>query len=186
MRPKKVEEISLVRNLLSEIRSKGYAGSSLNDLAAISGLKKASLYHRYPGGKKDIVLSVLKYLHDWDVENISNVINDANIPSDKKLEKIVNAIDVFYDGGNNSCVMKTLSLDNDQIDLNEHLQKGMFVFLDGFESLAKQFGFNEKNAMEIAEQVIIQIQGSLILSKILQSNKPFKKALLQIYKLYNR
>jgi len=54
MRPQKVNNTELVKGLLNVFRSKGYDGASLNDLAVASGLQKASLYHRFPNGKKEI------------------------------------------------------------------------------------------------------------------------------------
>ena len=61
MRPQKINDSELLNKLFATIRQKGYDGTSLNELADLTGLKKASLYHRFPGGKKDMVKSVLDY-----------------------------------------------------------------------------------------------------------------------------
>ena len=47
---------------LDLFRDYGFEGVSLKQLADATGLEKASLYYRYPGGKDEIVMAVAK---DW-------------------------------------------------------------------------------------------------------------------------
>ena len=78
MRPQKVEQEELLGRLMTVLRAKGYDGASLNDLAEASGLKKASLYHRYPGGKKDIAVGVLRYAEEWAESNVFRVLRNSS------------------------------------------------------------------------------------------------------------
>ncbi len=54
MRPRKIEDEELYGALLATFRLKGYDGTSMHNLEIASGLKKASLYHRYPNGTKEM------------------------------------------------------------------------------------------------------------------------------------
>jgi len=56
MRPKKVLDETILKGLAEVFRSKGYEGASLKDLSEATGLKKASLYHRFPNGKSEMAL----------------------------------------------------------------------------------------------------------------------------------
>lgn len=184
MRPQKVEDKQLINSLMKVLRTKGYDGASLNELAAASGLQKASLYHRFPGGKKDIVIAVLKHITEWSKLNIVEVINNIHQAPEEKLSLLLKNIDAFYNGGLNSCVMKTLSMDNAYILFEEHLKNGISSWLVSFKQLALLFNHDDQKASEIAYEVIIQIQGSLVLSKVLGDTFSFKKALISIQNLY--
>ncbi|MGY5351204.1 TetR/AcrR family transcriptional regulator [Wenyingzhuangia sp. IMCC45533] len=184
MRPQKVEDTVLVNNLMQVLRAKGYEGASLNDLAAASGLQKASLYHRFPGGKKDIVLSVLNHIGDWTKVSIINVINDPKKTPINKLETVIDHLNQFYDGGKNACVTKTLSMDHSFHLFGDELKKGVSVWIESFTELARLFNHTEDEAKNIAQQVIVQIQGSLVLSKTLGDYNCFKVALADIKSLY--
>ena len=54
MRPQKVQDIEIIESLVKTFRSNGYEGTSLAELAKSTGLKKASLYHRFPDGKQEM------------------------------------------------------------------------------------------------------------------------------------
>ena len=48
MRPQKVQDTEMLQGLMAVLRSRGYDGASLKELSDSTGLKKASLYHRFP------------------------------------------------------------------------------------------------------------------------------------------
>jgi len=50
----KVNQDVLLLGLLEVFRKVGYEGARLNALASAAGLKKSSLYHQFPGRKKQI------------------------------------------------------------------------------------------------------------------------------------
>ena len=48
-RPQSVQDQDLMQRLSCVFRDVGYDGASLSILSEATGLKKASLYHRFPG-----------------------------------------------------------------------------------------------------------------------------------------
>ena len=79
MRPLKVSDQKLTECLLEVLRAKGYDGSSLNELALAGGLKKASLYHRFPGGKEALAQSVLNSYAAFLEQNVFEVLSNKKI-----------------------------------------------------------------------------------------------------------
>ncbi|HTJ30438.1 MAG TPA: helix-turn-helix domain-containing protein, partial [Acidobacteriaceae bacterium] len=55
---------------LELFRTYGFQGVSLKDLAEATGLEKASLYYRFPGGKDEIVMAVATDVVRWFEENV--------------------------------------------------------------------------------------------------------------------
>jgi len=110
MRPQKIDDQTLLSGLMTVLSAKGYDGASLNDLAASSGLQKASLYHRFPGGKKDITLAVLQFVDRWIKINIVKNLNDqSKLPADRLLIGL-EKINELYNEGRTTCILRALSL----------------------------------------------------------------------------
>src|ERR1700674_3382424 len=59
MRPAKVTDERLYEDLAGVFRRKGYDGASYSDIMEATGLVKASLYHRFPDGKEQMVNAIL-------------------------------------------------------------------------------------------------------------------------------
>lgn len=184
MRPQKINDTELINRLFTVLRTKGYDGASLNDLASASGLQKASLYHRFPGGKKDIVLAVLNHIGEWTQQQLITIVENPHTTPLEKLTTILDNINNLYQSGNSPCITQTLSMENSALLFSEQLKEGIKIWLNTFSKLAIEFGKDTQTSNEIANQVIIQIQGSLILSKAINTTNPFSTALQTIKKLY--
>ena len=55
----KITENQLLERLTRVFQDHGYQGASLSLIAEATGLGRASLYHRFPGGKTDMAVAVL-------------------------------------------------------------------------------------------------------------------------------
>jgi len=184
MRPQKIDDIKLLEGLMTTFRTKGYNGASLNDLANSSGLQKASLYHRFPGGKKDIGLAVLNFIEVWKEQNIVAVINNKDLKPDERLSTILKNISSIYENGECSCVMKAMSMGDGLELFGDELKFGAGIWLKTLTQLGLDFGFEQKIAEGKAMQTLVKIQGSLIVSKNLNNTQPFTMALNEIELLY--
>lgn len=184
MRPQKIDDTKLLEGLMSILREKGYNGASLNDLAKVSGLKKASLYHRFPGGKKDIGLAVLRFVESWKQQHIIAVAGDQSIPPSERLSTIIKNVKAIYSDGECSCVMKALSLGEGQELFSDELQSGAQSWLAALTSLGSDFGDELEVAQQKAMQVLVKIQGSLVVSRNLKQTQPFAQAMEEIQALY--
>ncbi len=184
MRPQKVTNQNLIEGLMSVIQSKGYNGSSLNDLANSTGLQKASLYHRFPKGKKEITSAVLTYVEQWVDINIVELLSDKEQKPNERLETVIENIDNLYEGGEKICVLRALTMDNNLDLFGNQLKKIMENWIRGFTNLGISFGLSEKEAKRKAEQTLILVQGSLVVSKAMSTLKPFQKTLVSIKNMY--
>ncbi len=184
MRPQKINDQDLLEGLMSVIQSKGYDGSSLNELAASTGLQKASLYHRFPNGKKEITTTVLVYVEQWVEENITKLLSDNNIKPNVRLEKAITNINHLYDGGKKICVLRALTMDSNLELFGGHLKNAMINWIEGFTNLGISFGLSPNVAKGKAEQTLILVQGSLIVSKAMSTLNPFQETLKTIKSMY--
>lgn len=184
MRKPKVEEAELLAGLMSVLRAKGYDGASLNELAASSGLQKASLYHRFPGGKKEIAQAVLDYVGEWVNLNIYHVLANSAVKPQKRLDTALQNIRTIYSNGEETCLLRALSMDSGLNIFGDKIHAGMDRWIEGFTKLGLDLDLSQEMAKQQATQVLILVQGGLVVSKGLDTLQPFEMALLNVKKLY--
>ncbi len=184
MRPQKVDDKALMEGLMAVLRAKGYDGASLNELASACGLQKASLYHRFPGGKKDIALAVLAFVGQWTEEHIFRVLRDETYPCGERLFLALKNTDIVYHSGEASCLLRALSMDSGLELFGQTLKESMEKWIEAFQKLGQDWGLDESAARNLGMQVLIKIQGSLVVSKTLGDTTPFQNALGEIEAMY--
>jgi TetR/AcrR family transcriptional regulator, lmrAB and yxaGH operons repressor len=175
----KVSDEVLFAKLLSVFRQQGYEGASLSQLSQATGLEKASLYHRFPGGKEEMADALLGHADRWFQ---ANVVAPLAAPGDPaaKLRKTLQALKEFYAAGLLCCLLDTLSVPPPSPRLREHLQATLTVWLDSFAHLARHAGYSAAEARHRAEEAVAGLEGALILSRIQQEEKPFLRALERV------
>ncbi len=184
MRPQKVENEILLDGLMSVLRSKGYDGASLNELASSTGLQKASLYHRFPGGKKEITMAVLDHVDEWLNMHVFAVLQQRDRLPEERLSSVLVNVKELYQAGEAICIIRALSMETGLALFGEKLKNSMNSWIDSFSVLGQDIGLNKNEADQKAVRVVVKIQGSLIVSKTLQSTKPFIDALKEIEMMY--
>ena len=184
MRPQKVEGQQLLIGLMSVLRTKGYDGASLNDLAKSTGLQKASLYHRYPGGKKDIAQAVLSFVEAWSDEHILQPLHDQHRAPLERLSTALDRIKILYDNGEATCLYRALLTGSSSDLFGEELKSALTKWLSGFTVLGVALGLDQRLAEEKALKVLVTLQGSLIVAQGLQDTLPFTRALSEIERMY--
>jgi len=173
-----------MEGLFEVLRSEGYQGSGMMDLAAATGLKKASLYHRFPGGKKQITEEVLNYVLDWSKTHIVAVLSNAQVEPEKRLVQALKNIKALYRQGSSICIFRTLATENGMDLFGDQLKAGIEMWIKAFESIGRDLGFRRREYRQMALDTVIKIQGSLVLAKTMQTNRPFQATLEQIRKSY--
>ncbi|TKD67022.1 TetR/AcrR family transcriptional regulator [Flavobacterium sp. ASW18X] len=180
MRPQKVSEEEILISLTKVFRAKGYEGASLQDLAAATGLKKASLYHRFPEGKKEMAEAVLQYINDWVDLHVFKPLDDTNDTPTQRLTKALSGIRQLYDGGKETCLFRALSMQASLALFEQQIVAGLHTWRTKFASLASAFGFDSDKASQLGLETLIAIQGSLIVAKGLNDITVFEQTLTKI------
>jgi len=184
MRPQKVLDDDVLAGLTRVFRARGYEGASLKEIAEETGLKKASLYHRFPDGKKQMAEAVIDHIDEWVERHIFQTLIDERITPEHRLTKGIQHIRALYDGGVESCIFRTLSMQIGMELFGNQIQSGMKQWIHHFEKLGSAFGQSKSEAKKTAVQNIIDIQGSLIVSECLADIDVFEKTLKNIKKRY--
>ncbi len=177
MRPQKISDTTILIGLTHVFRSKGYEGASLKNLSEATGLQKASLYHRFPNGKQEMATAVLHHLGKWVEAHVFQALLDTDLTPEIRLKNGVSAIRELYNGGHETCIFRALSMQGGIALFEEQIRNGMTEWLSVFKKIGVAFGLHIPQAEQAALQALIEIQGSLIVSKSLGDPSIFEHAL---------
>lgn len=176
----KVTDDVVMERLLTVFRTVGYDGASMAQLADATGLQKASLYHRFPDGKQAMAKAVLDYIAELSQAEIVAVLLNTALPPANRLKTVLAAINALYDGGHLSCVLRALSLGSAAPVFREQIGAVFTGWITGFTRLALDLGKSEEVATQLAQGVVVRVQGVLILAQTLQQPQLFEQTLAAI------
>jgi TetR/AcrR family transcriptional regulator, lmrAB and yxaGH operons repressor len=154
----------LVARLLELFRERGYDGVALSDVSAATSLGKSSLYHHFPEGKQDMGAAVLEQAGAWLERDIVGALSTER-PAARRLEAMFAALRSFYGGGTRPCILAALVTGS----AREHFQPGLTgAFRRWMQALATMLveaGVEQGSAKELAEELVVSVQGALIVSR---------------------
>ena len=174
-RPLSIDEDELLSRLASVFRDLGYEGASLAALSKGAGLQKASLYHRFPGGKQQMAEEVLAAALGWFSENVLAPLKGEG-SAETRVAAVARQLDVFYSGGRKACLLNMLSAPRGSRDgpFSAAIRAAFEALIDAFARVAREAGHAPKAARKRAERAVMLMQGSLVLSRGLGSPEPFR------------
>lgn len=169
----------VVRRLAGAFRRYGYGGASLKLLSDATGLGRSSLYHHFPQGKADMGHAVLADADAWLRTNVVDVLAGEGAP-EEKLDRAGEALVAFYEGGKLSCLLELFSTGEARDAFGEVVAGGFRSLARAFAGLAAEAGLPPPDAERRAEDVLIAIQGSLVLSRALGDEGPFRRVISEL------
>ncbi|NSL91016.1 TetR/AcrR family transcriptional regulator [Chitinophaga sp. Mgbs1] len=184
MRPQKTNDTRLIEGLITVLQSRGFEGASLNDLAQAAGLQKASLYHRFPGGKQEIAITALRHVQAWIKDHIYLVLTRQDMAPEAKLDLVLQHIQERYQQGEKNCILNALSFDSGLTGIKNEISTSMQLWIDAFTALGTGQGLTTSQAGAKARQSLILVEGSLVLARGSGNTAYFHQALAELKKLY--
>jgi AcrR family transcriptional regulator len=178
----KITDQDLLERLTRVFQDYGFEGASLSRISEATGLEKASLYHRFPGGKDQMAESVLAHVGRCFVENLLAPLRETG-PVTGRIRETARRIQSFYEDGRRSCLLDTLSLGDGSPLLHEAVGRTYAAWLDSFAAAAREAGLSAGPARRRAEEAIMSIHGALVLARATGDTKPFGRAVARLPEL---
>lgn len=175
-----ISDEDLMDRLGDVFRDVGFEGASMTDLATASGLKKASLYHRFPGGKHQMAEEALRCIVERiETGMLAALASDA--PPHERLRAMARALDWFYDGGRKACLLNTLaSADWERGPFNRDIGGAFDTLTDAITRTLCDAGIEDAEARRRAIKALALIQGALVVSRGRTSMEPFRVMLADL------
>jgi AcrR family transcriptional regulator len=173
-RPRLITEDDLLARLARVFSEVGFEGASLSLLAKATGLQKASLYHRFPGGKTQMAEEVLATTGAWLEAHILNPLRGPGTPAER-LAIVASNLDAFYQGGARACLLNMLSSPRiEDGPFASAIRTAFAALITALADLAVETGVSPEPARARAERAVMLLQGSLVLSRGTGSTGPFR------------
>ena len=175
----KVNEDELLDRLTCVFRTHGFEGASLSLISKATGLQRASLYHRFPGGKEEMAKAVLERAWSWLNQRALSPLTGPGTPKER-IHKMAEGLHAFFGGGQHSCLLDSLSFGSEETALRQHVQEGMGAWVEAIAKVAREAGVPPKRARQQAQDAITRIQGSLVMARVLKDFGPFQRTLAEL------
>jgi AcrR family transcriptional regulator len=171
-----ISDEDFLATALDLFRTYGFEGVSLKQLADATGLEKASLYYRFPGGKDAIAMAIAGDVGAWFQANVFDPLASGG-SARKRVILVTEKLREFYAGGSKPCVMEILSIRGSSEELQVALKAAMQTLMSAFAQIAKESGFGAAAARSKAEDAIVRLEGSLILARVVGDTACFERVL---------
>lgn len=165
-----------IPQLLTVFQKYGYDGATLAKLSEATGLGKASLYHHFPKGKEEMAAAVLDYLDRGLAETILAPLH-SDLPPVARLKAMNEQIDEFYCQGSAACLLAMLSIGEAYPLFQSQIEQILTQWIDELAAVAIEVGVQPKIARQQAEDVVVQLEGALVLARGLNDPTIFKRVL---------
>jgi AcrR family transcriptional regulator len=176
-RKSSIDDLELLERLGLVFRDVGYEGATLALLAEASGLRKASLYHRFPGGKAQMAQEVLQAAEAWLSTHVLGPLSGPGSPRDR-IGHMVRGIDAFYAGGKRACLLNMLAtVSAGDGPFSAKIAQMFAAWIDALAAVLTEAGLPPEEVRRRAERVVIMLEGSLVLSRGIGTTRPFREFL---------
>jgi TetR/AcrR family transcriptional regulator, lmrAB and yxaGH operons repressor len=157
-------------------RAYGFEGVSLKRLADTTGLGKASLYFRYPGGKDEIAIAVVKHVIRWFQVNVIDLLDEPG-PAHQRVSMVAEHLRGFYAEGSESSLADLMSIPGTPEQVRLTLKLAMEAWVNAFTRIAIRSGIEPVAARSKAEEAVVCVEGSLVMARISGDCATFERVL---------
>lgn len=170
------ERADVLPQLAEVFRAHGYEGATLALISDATGLGKGSLYNFFPGGKEQMAQEVLASIDRWFSDQIYAPLRTAADPA-AGITAMFASVDSYFRSGQRVCLVGVVALGAAR-DLFADAVKAYFAgWIDALAQALRRLGHDKAAARQDAEQVVLAIQGALVLTRALDDTKVFTRAL---------
>lgn len=171
----KPDVVPLVAEVFREL---GYEGASMSAITARTKLSKGSLYHFFPGGKEQMAAEILSDVDAWFVKEVFEPLEEG--PPQEAIARMWKSVDAYFQSGRRICLIGAFALDETR-DRFAGAIRGYFKrWVMALESALIRHGMEARHAKAEAEEVVIAIQGALILARALNDKAVFGRTLRRL------
>jgi AcrR family transcriptional regulator len=177
MAKRKIGRDELIERAGYLFRTRGYAHTSIADIADYCGLSKASLYHHI-SSKQELATKVIEQLYAYFKDNIFNRAYDDSLPTMERAKNLLNEIKQFFNNREGGCLMGNLI--GELIDTHPEFREMFANFFNEW-TAAFEHVFIEKYSQQVAHvialDIVAQLQGAILMARLYKSNEPVERTI---------
>lgn len=177
--PRTIYEKSDVIPLLAEIfRELGYEGASFGTITERTGISKGSLYHFFPGGKEEMAAEVLAEIERWFIRQVYEPL-ERDEPGDA-IDRMWKSVDSYFRSGRRVCLIGAFALDGTRDRFAAAIRVYFEQWLHALANCLRRAGVSRSDAKKLSEEVVLGIQGALLLARALDDHLVFARTIKRL------
>ena len=172
--PQSVRE-RLIRTTGQLLRNRGYYGTGLDEILKDSGAPKGSLYHYFPGGKRQLANEAVRYMAGRMTKRMADDLSSTGDPAEGlRVFLQGRAKDLEASGFESGCPIATVTLEtaSEHSDLCDVCSQSF----DGLKQILTEHlgraGLGPEKADSLATLFLASWEGALILSRAHRNTGP--------------
>jgi TetR/AcrR family transcriptional repressor of lmrAB and yxaGH operons len=168
------------------VEAKGYHGTGLNEVLALAGAPRGSLYHHFPGGKDQLVGEALVAAG----REVDDIVEELAATATTSRDLVLALLDGLADrmvaaGYAKGCPVATVALEvaatNDDLQL---ICSGIYAgWQRALAGALRAEGHDPAEADELAVTALALIEGALVLARASRSRIPIEQTSRRLAKL---
>jgi TetR/AcrR family transcriptional regulator, lmrAB and yxaGH operons repressor len=171
----KAEVVPLVAEVFREL---GYEGASLSLIGERTGLGKGSLYHFFPGGKEAMAAQILAHIDAWFVHNVFEPLEREEPRA--AIARMWQSVNAYFRSGRRICLVGAFALEETRDRFAKPVRKYFARWIDALAAALVRAGVDKASASRLAEDVVLGIQGALVLARALNQEALFARAIARL------
>ncbi|MCQ6277361.1 TetR/AcrR family transcriptional regulator [Bacillus sp. V3B] len=166
--------VDIATNLFQQ---KGYKGVGLNEILKECKITKGSLYHHFPNGKEELLITCLRFMNEaitTDIKDILNRYPNTLEATQAMIEKLV----ADFDREGTIAGHTFSSMVSEMASVSEPVRNAcsdLYTKIQGIlSSKLVEDGFSKETAHSIALMMTASIEGGMMLCLTQKSSEPLK------------
>lgn len=169
----------LLAALAQVFRARGYEGATLTELAAATGLGKASLYHHFPGGKAEMADALIR---DAIAEARTRAFAHLQGPEPpaQRLQRFLSGYGDYLEAANGPCLLGVLAMGSARRVHGKQLAAQFSEWREALAALFEEAGQKPKRAARSAAEVLNTLYGAQMTAALLDDPKHLNRSLKRL------
>ena len=173
---------SMISSAAALIGARGLSGTSFSDVLADSGAPRGSIYHHFPGGKKQLAGDVI----EWTSEQILGYLHSC--PADTPAGVLEWFVDlwrqsVLASGGCGGCPVAGVTMDADDDDLTGAARTAFAAWAALLTEQLQATGVPPDQAAPIAAIALAAMEGALVMCRAERGSQPLETVARELMRL---
>lgn len=169
---------TVIARLAEVFRAHGYEGTSLTLITQATALGKGSLYNLFPRGKEQMAEEVIAHIDGWFEREVFAPLRGDD--SSEGIARMFDAVDRYFESGGRVCLVGVFALGT----ARDHFGKAVRDYFKAWEAALagalRRQGIPAAEARQRAEDILLGIQGALVLARANDDKGVFRRAIKRL------
>lgn len=173
----------MIRAAADLLQKRGYHGTGVAEILAQSGAPRGSLYHHFPGGKRQITVEAIAYAAQLFARDLDSAARDAvDIDMCCVSLSVLCKRDLLATQYEAGCPLAAVALDapSHEDEIMDACRSGFALWADRVATHFERLGLGHARANHLANQFVRSLLGSAMAARVTRSTVPIDEGIAQL------